>query len=393
MSGTPAIASETMTDCVRPLKILLVAPSPPPYGGIALQSRLLERLLRGDGHSVVFLPSNFPFPAGLGFLARFPGLRTAARFILIWPKLWAETRQAEIVHVMAASWWYFFLAVYPAVLAGRVHGKRVIVNYRGGAAKRFFQFYGWAAAPVFRLASAVTTPSQFLAEPIRQRFGVSVSIVPNILDTSAFPYRDRTEIRPRMLVTRHLEKIYDVETVLKAFRSVRESYSDASLWIAGTGSEEARLRGLVSAWNLQNVRFLGHVRHSELGKVYEERDILLNASHVDNFPAGLIEASGAGLVVVSTCAGGIPAIYEHEKSALLVEIGDWRQLALSVKRVLQFPSMAREMTRVAYEVAKTCAWSEVRKRLYSAYGWAPAERAGVTSCAAARPSPGLGRAQ
>ena len=166
-------------------RILLVAPSPPPYGGMALQARLLERLLRADGHSVEFFASNFPVPGRLRFLERIPGLRTTFRMTMIGPKLWLAVGRAETVHVLAASWWYFFLVVGPAVIVARARGKRVILNYRGGEAERFFRFYGWAAAPVFRAAHAVTAPSEFLALPIRERFGVSVSIVPNILDTCA----------------------------------------------------------------------------------------------------------------------------------------------------------------------------------------------------------------
>ena len=240
-------------------RILLVAPSPPPYGGMALQARLLERLLRADGHLVTFSASNFPLPNWLRFLERIPGLRTIARMAAIGPKLWIEAGDAEVVHVLAASWWYFFLVVSPAVIVGRLRRKRVVLNYRGGEAERFFQFYGWAAGPILRLAHVVTAPSEFLAQPIRKRFGVSVSIVPNILDYSAFPFRNRPEIRPKMLVTRHLEKIYDVESVVRAFRLVAGRHPEATLRNAGTGIQERYLRGLVAEWNLENVRFLGRI--------------------------------------------------------------------------------------------------------------------------------------
>ena len=352
-------------------RILLVAPSPPPYGGMALQARLLERLLRKDGQSVEFFASKFPLPGWLRFMEDFPGLRTTVRVTMMVPKLWAATGPAKVVHVLAASWWYFLLVVAPAVILARARGKRVILNYRGGEAERFFQSYGWAAAEVFRAAQMVTAPSEFLAGPIRKRFGVAVSIVPHILDSCMFPFRERLTLRPRMLVTRHLERIYDIETALKAFRLVQDRHPDASLWIAGTGSQEALLRGLVSTWNLHNVRFLGHTSHQDLRAVYDQCDILLNASRIDNFPGALIEASAAGLVVVSTCAGGIPSIYRHEESALLVEIGDWQAMAGAVERVLEPHVFGLELIKAALQLARACDWREVRKCLYLAYGFAP----------------------
>jgi glycosyltransferase involved in cell wall biosynthesis len=165
-----------------------------------------------------------------------------------------------------------------------------------------------------------------------------------------------------------LEKIYDVASVLKAFRVVQERHADASLWIAGSGSEDGNLRSLVSALNLRNVRFLGEVAHADLAGVYRECDIYVNASLVDNFPGALLEASAAGLAVVTTSAGGIPFIYENGRSAWMVEPGDWRGLAKGIETVLESPSVAADMTKAAATVVRACEWTEVRARLFEAYG-------------------------
>jgi len=355
----------------EPHSVLIVAPSPPPYGGMALQARLLEKLLAAEGNLVTFFASNMAFPRWLPLLDRVPGLRTFVRFALIWPRLWTAVRKTEVVHILAASWLYFFLVVSPAAIAGRVCRKWVVINYRGGGAETFFRRWRWFAKPVFQLADAVTAPSEFLGDVIRRMIGVPVSIVPNILDASAFTYRERATLRPNILITRHLEKIYDIETVLKAFRVVQDHFPEAVLWIVGTGSEEKRLRNLVAEWSLQNVRFIGEVTHCELPAVCDQCDIFLNASRIDNFPGALLEASAAGLVVVSTRAGGIAAMYENEKNALLVEIGDWQGLAAGVETVLKFPQLALTLTREANQLVRSCDWKEVRKSLYLAYGFGP----------------------
>jgi glycosyltransferase involved in cell wall biosynthesis len=360
------------------MKVLLVAPLPPPYGGMALQARQLDHLLKHDGVDVDVLASNFRLPSPLRAIERVPGVRTCLRAVFIWFLLWPRIGRADVVHVMAASWLYFFLAVYPAVLVGRVRGKRVVINYRGGEAREFFQRYGWIASPAFTLARTVTAPSEFLACAIRERFGVPVSIVPNILDSSRFVYRERRRIRPTLLVTRHLEKMYDIESVLKAYRLVQARHSDVTLWIAGGGSEEAHLRNLVSAWGLPNVQFLGEVAHENLPAIYDHCDIYLNASLVDNFPGALLEASAAGLVVVSTRAGGIPFLFEHGRTAWLVEPGDWRALANAVEEVLESPSVAVDMTKAALTIVRACHWAEVRTQLYQAYGAGPATGTGAS---------------
>lgn len=198
-----------------------------------------------------------------------------------------------------------------------------------------------------------------------------VEIVPNIVNFSIFRFRERSPLRPKMLVTRHLLKLYGVETILYAFREIQANFPEASLWIAGSGSEEAYLRNLSATWNLRNVRFLGFIDHKSLPDVYEQCDILLNGSQVDNFPASLMEASAAGLVVVSTNAGGIPFLYRDGENALLVEVGDWKGLASAVERVLLDPSLARRLAAGGLEVCRQCEWSNVRHALYAGYGLVP----------------------
>jgi glycosyltransferase involved in cell wall biosynthesis len=347
------------------MKVLIVAPVPPPYGGMALQAQQLERLLQADGLEAALFPSNFALPRAIELV---PGLRTLLRFGLIWPRLWRAVRGIDVLHVLAASWVYFFVVVYPAVVIGRLRGRRIVLNYRGGEARVFFSKYRRLVAPVFRLASIVTAPSEFLAAVIRERFAVDVHIVPNVLDTSLFSYRRRDQIRPRMLVTRHLEPMYDVESVLKAFREVQREFPEASLSIAGAGSEQARLRRLVSEWRLDNVRFFGAVPHRELPAIYDDCDIYVNASRVDNFPGALLEASAAGLAVVSTRAGGIPFIYDDGRTARLVDPGDWMSLGRAVVDALRFPAETRQITVAAAAMVKGCEWNAVRPRLFDVYG-------------------------
>ena len=131
--------------------VLLIAPQVPPYGGMALQAQQLQRLLNGEGVAAVLVASNPPFPPWARFLERVRGLRALLREVVFCAKLWQALPQADVVHILACSWLYFFFIVYPSVAISRLRDRRVILNYRGGEAQRFFRWFGWAAKPVFRL--------------------------------------------------------------------------------------------------------------------------------------------------------------------------------------------------------------------------------------------------
>jgi glycosyltransferase involved in cell wall biosynthesis len=336
---------------------------------MALQAMLLQRLLREDDVAADLLGHTQPFLNRLRFLERVPGVRTLIRAVVFYVRFWGRSRDVDVVHILAASWINFLLVVAPAALMGRMRAKRVILNYRAGDADHFLRYCSWLVNPIFRMASCVATPSGFLAEVIRKRTGVPVTIVPNLINFSIFRYRERLEFQPKFLVTRHLEELYDIETVIRAYRQILREYPTASLWIAGTGSQEARLRDLVSGWGLDQVRFLGYVDHKRLPDIYDRCDILLNASRIDNFPGSLLEASASGLAVVSTDAGGIPFIYQHGKDALLVDIGDWEALASRAIAAIRNPALSRRLVSAGLELCQSCEWRNVRRGLYGIYGF------------------------
>jgi glycosyltransferase involved in cell wall biosynthesis len=325
--------------------------------------------MNGEGVRAVLLPTHPALPGRISFVERLHGLRPFIRSMVFCRQLWRNLADSKVVHILGCSWLPFFFIVCPAVLVCRLRGKRIVLNYHGGQADQFFRWYGRFIKPVFRMADVVTVPSGFLAEIISRRIGVQASIVPNIVVLTAFQYRERKSFQPRMLTTRHLEKLYDVESVLRAFREVQQRYPEASLLIVGTGSQEAYLRGLVTSWDLKNVGFLGHVPYRDLPLIYDECDILLNASRADNFPGSLIEAAAAGLAVVSTGVGGIPYIFESGASALLVEPGDWAGLASANLRILDEPGLGLRISRLALEQCQQCDWKSVRLSLYRAYGF------------------------
>jgi phenylacetate-CoA ligase len=349
--------------------VLLVAPQSPPYGGMAVQAEVLRERLQAEGVAVSHLPSNIPFPKRLAFMERAHFLRPFLRSIVFCRALWKALDDADVVHILACSWLFFFLVVSPAVILSRIRGKRIVLNYRGGSADAFLRRFGTIVRPVFRMVDVVTAPSQFLVDVMGARVGAATQIVPNIACLRDFSFRERSPLRPRMLVTRHLLKLYDVETVIRAYREVLRHRPEATLWIAGAGDQERYLKSMVREWRLDRVEFLGYVPHGDLPAVYAQCDILLNASLADNLPGSLLEAGAAGLVVVSTNVGGIPHLFQDGVHALLVRPKDWGAMASAALRLLNDPALASVLARNALERCREHDWQNVRPLLFKTYGF------------------------
>ncbi len=242
----------------------------------------------------------------------------------------------------------------------------MVLNYRGGNAPSFLRRYRRLLVPLIRLADAVVVPSGFL-ERVFRRYGIEVAVIPNVADIEGFTFEPRTRLRPRLIVTRALEPMYNVEGVLRAFRRVQQHYPEAALGIVGAGSQAAHLRDLVREWKLQHVRFHGWVARAELPALYREYDVCINASLVDNFPGSLVEAACCGLPIVTSEAGGIPDMIRHRNTGMLCRVHDDAQLADGVIEVLRTPTLAAAMARNARRWAEQFAWSRVSPQVLRCY--------------------------
>ncbi len=349
-----------------PLRIALVAPSLRILGGQAVQA---DRLLRHWAHDpdvhAWLVPHNPQPPAGFRWMTRITYLRTLVTEATYLPLLWRELSRADVVHIFSASYTSFLLAPLPAILIARALGKPVVLNYRSGEAPdhlRRSAIARWALARVDRNA----VPSRFLRD-VFAGFGITSTIVPNVVSLERFPYRTRLPLRPRLVSTRNLDELYNVACTLRAFRRIQDVHPDASLVLVGRGSEEARLRALAQELRLEHVTFAGRVPPDEIARHYDANDIYIQSPNIDNMPASVLEAFASGLPVVSTDAGGVPAILRDGQDGLLAPVNDDAALASHVLGLLANPAWAAQLAASAHETLRACTWEQVRGQWLALY--------------------------
>jgi glycosyltransferase involved in cell wall biosynthesis len=331
---------------------------------MAIQAEKLARLLAQDGYSVRTVRTNAAPSAKAGLISRIPGLRTSKNLLRFLTDLRKALPHCDVVYFFSGFFHFFFHVTFPGLILINLHRKPVILSARGGDARLFFKRHRKWVAPILRRVDLITTPSGFLQAAFKDTLGLDTTVLPNIADLKQFTFMQRDVFRPRLLVTRNLEPIYDVACVINAFALVAQKYPDAVLTIAGHGSQRAYLEKLAADLALQNkVGFLGQISHDRIQQAYQEHDISVNASRVDNLPGTILEAFACGLPVVSTNAGGIPYLVEHERTGLLSPVGDSQALARNVLRIVAEPGLGRALAAAGRCETAKYSWEHVRPLL------------------------------
>ncbi|MFZ0478106.1 MAG: glycosyltransferase family 4 protein [Terriglobales bacterium] len=348
------------------VKVAIVAPSLRYVGGQSAQADLLLRLWQNDAEiETSFIAVDPPLPRLLSWAGGIPGLRTILREpIYLW-HLWRDLRHVDVAHIFSASYWSFLLAPAPAWLVAKLLGQRTIINYHSGEARDHLKRFR-SGKFVLARADEIVVPSGYLVD-VFDEFGLRAVVVPNLVDLSQFRYRERNRLRPHLVCTRGFSAYYSVDVVVRAFAEVKKEYPEAQLDLVGGGPLESEVRQLVADMKLDGVKFCGVASRTEIGKFYDQADIFINASWLDNMPVSVIEAFGAGTPVVTTAPESMRYLVEQERTGLLSAVGDEKALAANVIRLLREPDLAAALAKNAHEQSQKYTWDAVRGQWVKVY--------------------------
>ncbi len=263
-----------------------------------------------------------------------------------------------------------------AALAGRLTGTPVVVSLQGGELADLPDVdYGGARSGVnrrlvsgaLRLADRVVCGSEWLTRQASRRVTPERLVtLPFGVDTERFrPEADaetadrwRLDGDPCLLHVASLVPVKDQDTLLRAFARVLTHHPGAALHLAGEGDLLPYLGNLAGELGIaERVRFLGHVPHDELPRLYRQADLHLLPSRHESMAMVVLEAAACGCPTVGTPVGYLP---ELEPAARTVPLRDPRALARELLELLaeegapkRLGAAARELIHARYRLDQT----------------------------------------
>lgn len=202
----------------------------------------------------------------------------------------------------------------------------------------------WAVALKYRLYDHVITISEGIRQVLLSE-GLApqkVSCVRSAVDAAPYlPPVDRAAFRaefglpPDALVAGVVAQLIPRKGhryLLSALPGLLERHPDLQVLIFGQGPLEAELRAEVESRNLAAaVRFTGF-RH-DLPRWLGGLDMLIHPADMEGLGVSLLQASAAGVPIVTSRAGGLPEAVQDGVTGILCPPGDVAALAAAIDRL------------------------------------------------------------
>ena len=277
---------------------------------------------------------------------------------MLWT-IWQQKKEYDFAQVDVFSGPAFLWAFLSGKLLKRIK-KPFILTLHGGNLPDFSKQHPGEVRWLLSQAVAVTVPSRYL-QAAMQTYRHDLRLIPNALDTSKYPYIERSNPQPTLVWLRAFHEIYHPEMAIEVLEQLKDEFPQIKLTMTGPDKKDGSLQKTLDLGvqlNLQDhVSFPGATSKSDVPARLNEGDIFLNTTNFDNTPISVMEAMACGLCIVSTNVGGIPYLLEDGVDALLVPPNDPEAMAAAVKRIITEPGLAEKLSGNARKEVEQFDWS------------------------------------
>jgi glycosyltransferase involved in cell wall biosynthesis len=328
---------------------------PPVIGGIEHHVRDLAEGLVARGHQNTVLVTSLDRRTSIERVDQLTIVRAArAIHAASTPLSLAMLRHAAGLHADIVHLQFPFP---PGDLAAMLVGgaPRLVISYQSDIVRQqqLLRFYSPLLRTTLRRASRIlaSSPAYITSSPWLAEHAAKCRVVPLGIDTVRLKEPDAQQIADQRRALLHdqtgslalfvgrLRYYKGLHLAIEALRSV----PDVVLVLAGTGTEEARLRNQAQVSGVaERVVFLGDVADDALPALYYACDFFVLPSHLRAEAYGIaqLEALACGLPSISTeLATGTSWVNLHEVTGLVVPPGDVAALAVAMRQLADNPGL------------------------------------------------------
>jgi len=218
---------------------------------------------------------------------------------------------------------------------------------------------------MFKKAYKVVAPSGYLMASFSKRYLNNLIFIPNTIDITIYPFKQREINTPKLFWVRSFSTIYNPKMAIEVLYELKKEYPNASLCMVGPDKENLILdcKKLAKKRKVA-VTFTGLLSKEDWVLLSNDYTIFINTSHYDNTPVSLIEAMAVGLPIVSTNVGGIPYLVKDKENALLVNDAAVFEMVEAIKLLLNNTQLTQEIIRNSRKLVEEFDWEKVKQQWF-----------------------------
>lgn len=254
----------------------------------------------------------------------------------------------------------------------------IIVEHWSGYLPINFSFRGgwhaWLMRLIAKRASCILPVSQMLEDAMKA-CGIenkNWQRIHNVVDDFFYQPIYPITITPKGDKFRFLhvscfdETAKNIQGILRAVRKVAEERQDFELILVGTGADYQTDMDYARTLNFPKgiLHFTGEQTPHEVAQWMQQSDCFLFFSRYENAPVVLSECLATGLPILSSNAGGIPEMINHN-CGILVSSEDEIALANSIIHMIQHHHTFSSM--VIRKIGEQYRYATIGKQLYQIY--------------------------
>jgi glycosyltransferase involved in cell wall biosynthesis len=348
------IPQKAPTDQVKPLRILVVGQTPPPFCG---QTVMIKLLLDGFYRDIELIHVRMHFSKKLGSTGRFKLVKVLELLRVIADIYYLRLTKRPAVIYYPPAGPSFVPIVRDIVILGMTRWlfKATAFHFHAGGAAE----YSLRMNPVVRLIyrSALAKPdlairtSKRAPQDGRWTHCKKEVVVPNGIPDYAGKVTQRVlvpGVPVKLLLVSFLREDKGVLVAIQAAQELMSAGMDIELTCVGEWDSEglrARAESMIDAKFKSRFKFPGMLTGSEKWDYYRESDIALFPSyfHSETFGIVLLEAMCFSLPVVATRWRGIPDVVVEGNCAILCEPRDVAGCRDAIALLANDPALRNQM--------------------------------------------------
>lgn len=335
------------------MQILLISPTQSGIGGISQHVKGLTNFLRNENHDVNTLSSENTFTIPI------KGLKNPSFMVSAFLKT-KFMKGNDIVHAHNL----------PSALPMKNASGKKVLTLHGIYSQQLDILYGKTTSKLssyyekeaLNWADAVTVVSKE-AYDYYTELGFEVIHIPNAIDIKSLSQKKDRKYEKQIIFVGRLSKEKGILNLLEVSKNIPD---DVHILFVGSGSEEDKVKDACKLKS--NLHYLGYQPHDKTIELIRGSDVLVQPSLVEGISTTLLEAMACKTPIVATKTGGNLDIVEHNKTGILVDLGENKLLLDEAMRLISDRELSIDLTKRAHDHVWKYDWNVVGKSYLSLYG-------------------------